>query len=121
MTGTIPKARHDGAAAEADARRVPERDEAVLRHVLERRAAMHPERPFLRFPDGAMTTYGAFCASVRSLAAGLASIGVKQGDTVNVWLPNTSISCGPGLRSIGSAPSTCRSTRPIAAACFRMF
>ena len=89
MTGTIPKARHDGAAAEADARRVPERDEAVLRYVLERRAAMHPERPFLRFPDGAMTTHGAFCASVRSLAAGLASIGVKQGDTVNVWLPNT--------------------------------
>jgi crotonobetaine/carnitine-CoA ligase len=70
-------------------RRVPDRSEAVLRYVLERRAAAHPERPFLRFPDGSMTTYGEFCVSVQRLAAGLASVGVKQGDNVNVWLPNT--------------------------------
>ncbi|QOZ77927.1 ATP-dependent acyl-CoA ligase [Bradyrhizobium sp. CCBAU 53351] len=70
-------------------RRVPDRSEAVLRCVLERRAAAHPERPFLRFPDGSITTYGEFCMSVQGLAAGLASIGVKQGDNVNVWMPNT--------------------------------
>ncbi|WP_050629275.1 AMP-binding protein [Bradyrhizobium viridifuturi] len=89
MIGAIPNERHDAAAAEADARRVPERHEAVLRYVLERRAASHPERPFLRFPDGTVTSYGAFLLSVQRLAAGLAFIGVKQGDTVNVWLPNT--------------------------------
>jgi crotonobetaine/carnitine-CoA ligase len=75
---------------EADTmRRVPTREEAVLRYVLERRAAEHRERPFLRLPDGSKVSYGEFRDSVERLAAGLASIGVKQGDTVAVWLPNT--------------------------------
>ncbi|MGV2978952.1 AMP-binding protein [Camelimonas sp. ID_303_24] len=68
---------------------VPDRHDAVLRYVLERRAAAHPDRPFLRFPDGALITYQAFRQSVEELAAGLAALGVKQGDNVNVWLPNT--------------------------------
>jgi len=67
----------------------PDRNEAVLRYVLERRAALHPDRPFLRFPDGSHIAYQAFCRSVQELAAGLAALGVKQGDNVNVWLPNT--------------------------------
>ncbi|HMN70470.1 MAG TPA: AMP-binding protein [Rhodoblastus sp.] len=67
----------------------PAREDAVSRYVLERRAREHPDRPFLRLADGSVETYAAFGESVRSLAAGLAALGVKQGDTVQVWLPNT--------------------------------
>lgn len=89
MVGSIADRHDDAAAMSVDRRRVPERKESVLRYMLDHRAAIHPERSFLRFPDGSSTTYGEFCISVRKLAAGLASIGVKQGDNVNVWLPNT--------------------------------
>ncbi|TXL70296.1 ATP-dependent acyl-CoA ligase [Vineibacter terrae] len=69
--------------------RIPPREECVLRYVLERRAAAHPDRPYLKLPDGSAVSYGAFCDAVRRTAAGLAALGVKQGDYVNVWLPNT--------------------------------
>jgi carnitine-CoA ligase len=68
--------------------RVPPRDECVLRYVLERRAALHPERTFIRRNDGSSIGYAEFRTMVESAAAGLASLGVKQGDTVTVWLPN---------------------------------
>ncbi len=69
--------------------RIPLREDAVTRYVLECRASQHPDRPFLWLPDGSALGYGPFCASVQKLAAGLAARGVAQGDTVNVWLPNT--------------------------------
>ena len=68
--------------------RVPSRDDCVLRYVLQRRADLHPERAFIRLGDGSSVTYGAFRAAVQRTAAGLASLGVGQGDTVVVWLPN---------------------------------
>ena len=68
--------------------RVPSRDDCVLRYVLEKRAAQHPDKPFMRLPDGDAISYEAFRASVERAAAGLAALGVKQGDYVNVWLPN---------------------------------
>ena len=68
--------------------RVPNREDCVLRYVLEKRAEQHPDKPFMRLPDGDAISYGAFRASVERAAAGLAALGVKQGDYVNVWLPN---------------------------------
>ncbi|GGC89215.1 AMP-binding protein [Chelatococcus reniformis] len=68
--------------------RVPERRRAVLRYLLEQAAADFADRPFIRFGDGSAVSYGAFKRQVEQAAAGLAALGVKQGDTVTVWLPN---------------------------------
>ncbi len=68
--------------------RIPSRDECVLRYVLERRAREHPERAFIRLADGGTISYGEFREQVERTAAGLAALGVGQGDTVTVWLPN---------------------------------
>ncbi len=68
--------------------RVPSREDCVLRYVLERRARSHPERDFIRRGDGGSISYEAFRAAVERTAAGLAALGVKQDDTVTVWLPN---------------------------------
>lgn len=67
---------------------VPAREACVLRYVLEKRAAQAPSRDFIRLPDGTAIGYGTFLGVVRSTAAALAALGVKQGDTVTVWLPN---------------------------------
>lgn len=69
--------------------RVPAREDCVLRYVLEKRADLHPDRPYIRLPDGSAISYRAFRDQVVRTAAGLAALGVKQGDHVNVWLPNT--------------------------------
>jgi crotonobetaine/carnitine-CoA ligase len=69
--------------------RVPRREDCVLRYVLERRARLHPDRSYIRLPDGSSISYGEFHDSVERAAAGLAALGVKQGDYVNVWMPNS--------------------------------
>jgi len=69
--------------------RVPAREVCVLRYVLDRRAADQPDAPFLRLADGAEISYAAMRDSVVKMAAGLAQLGVTQGDTVTVWLPNS--------------------------------
>lgn len=74
-------------ATNADSR-VPSREECVMRYVLEQRAAQHPDRPYLRCGDGSSIGYGAFRLMVERTAAGLAALGIQQGDTVTVWLPN---------------------------------
>ena len=68
--------------------RVPSRDECVLRYVLERRAGTQPDKAFIRLGDGSAISYREFRDSVVRTAAGLAALGVKQDDTVTVWLPN---------------------------------
>lgn len=68
--------------------RMPPREECVLRYVLEQRAALHPDRTFIRLGDGTSIGYGQFLKMVERTAAGLASLGVRQDDTVTVWLPN---------------------------------
>jgi carnitine-CoA ligase len=67
---------------------MPPREECVLRYVLEQRAALHPDRTFIRLGDGTSIGYGQFLKMVERTAAGLASLGVRQDDTVTVWLPN---------------------------------
>ncbi|WP_137388995.1 AMP-binding protein [Rhodoligotrophos defluvii] len=68
--------------------RIPRREDCVLRYVLERRAAEHPHRVFIKMPDGREFTYGALLDDARRMASGLAQLGVTQGDTVVVWMPN---------------------------------
>ena len=69
--------------------RVPAREDCVMRYVLERRAELQPDRSYIRLPDGHAIGYRAFRDEVMRMAAGLAALGVKQGDHVNVWMPNT--------------------------------
>ena len=68
--------------------RIPAPDICVLRPLLERRAAEHADRVYAIFPDGRQWTYGETLRHVRRTARQLQELGVKQGDTVLVWLPN---------------------------------
>lgn len=67
---------------------VSDRNACVLRYVLEQRAAQTPAKDFIRLADGTALSYRTFQAAVQRTAAALAALGVKQGDTVTVWLPN---------------------------------
>lgn len=66
----------------------PRREGVVQHYLLNRWAEETPERVYAVFEDGSELTYGALLRQVRSAAAGLQSLGVKQGDHVLVWLPN---------------------------------
>jgi carnitine-CoA ligase len=59
-----------------------------LRDVLERRAAEAPGDVFAVFEDGTEWTHSALLELTRATAAGLQALGVEQGDSVVVWLPN---------------------------------
>lgn len=54
---------------------------------LERAAATHPDRDFLRFRDGAVS-YAAFAECARDYAARFARFGVRRGDVVPTFFPN---------------------------------
>jgi crotonobetaine/carnitine-CoA ligase len=68
--------------------RGPGRGECVLRDVLERRGAEAPDAVFAVFEDGTEWTHGELLELTRATAAGLQALGVKQDDSVVVWLPN---------------------------------
>src|SRR5581483_11934379 len=69
--------------------RVPPPDACVLRPLLLRRAATHPNKVFVKLSRGAEVTYRQMRDLAASTAAGLAALGVRQGDNVLVWLPNS--------------------------------
>ncbi|MDD9929849.1 MAG: AMP-binding protein, partial [Rhodospirillaceae bacterium] len=56
--------------------------------LLDTAAAVAPESPALIY-DGATLTFAGLAAQARRAAGGLASLGVKPGDRVAFWLPNT--------------------------------
>ena len=68
--------------------RIPAPDICVLRPLLDRRAAVHPDRVYAIFPDGSQWTYAEMQRLVRQTGRQLQELGVRQGDTVLVWLPN---------------------------------
>jgi len=68
--------------------RIPPAEVCVLRPLLDRRAALHPDRIYAVFPDGSRWTYADLREKVRQTARALQDLGVKQGDTVLVWMPN---------------------------------
>ena len=69
--------------------RMPRSDECVQRYMLDRLARAQPAKVFANFADGSEWTY----AETRELAIRTANafrkLGVKQGERVLVWLPNS--------------------------------
>ena len=68
--------------------RIPNRDECVARYLIDRWAEERSDRVYVVFEDGEAWTYRMLREHVRRCAAGLQAHGVRQGDTVAVWLPN---------------------------------
>lgn len=67
---------------------LPSKEMSVLRHILETKAASHPDRILATFEDGSAWTYREALTIARQAAAGLAALGVEQGDVVLAFLPN---------------------------------
>ena len=68
--------------------RVPDRDECVLRYLLDRWATERPDKVHIVFGDGTEWTFAQMREKVREKAAGLRALGIAQGEHVAVWLPN---------------------------------
>jgi crotonobetaine/carnitine-CoA ligase len=85
--------------------RIPPADRCVVRAIVERRAVEHPDRRFATFASGAPPwTYGELRQRAIDAAAGFAACGVRQGDHVAVWLPNSDTLLGlvMGLAYLGA-------------------
>jgi long-subunit acyl-CoA synthetase (AMP-forming) len=64
-------------------------DAPTVCEAFQRLAAQQPDRPALRTRDGSLElTWSQLAERVRSLAAGLAGLGIGKGDTVALLLPN---------------------------------
>jgi long-subunit acyl-CoA synthetase (AMP-forming) len=62
---------------------------ATLCAAFQRTAAAHPDKVALRTPDNSTSiTWAEYAARVRKIAAGLAELGVRHGDTVAIMLTN---------------------------------
>ena len=68
--------------------RIPNRDECVLRYLLDRWADERPDKAHVVFADGEEWTFSELRKKVRAKAAGLRELGVRQGEHVAMWLPN---------------------------------
>jgi len=66
---------------------VPKRHDVVLRDLLDRRAADHPEREFVVFEGGESWSYRDCRKHARRTASALKSLGIVKGDRVAVWAP----------------------------------
>ncbi len=66
----------------------PLREDYVIRELLRRRAARHPDREFIVFENRERWTYADALARVRRCAAGLDALGVQPGDHVLSWQGN---------------------------------
>jgi len=64
------------------------REECVIRYLIDRNAAEHPNKTFLRNDDGREWTYLQTQRAVINAGAALQKLGVKQGDHVFGWMPN---------------------------------
>ena len=68
--------------------RIPNRDECVLRHLLDRHAAEQPDKTHVIFEDGEEWSFADIRRRVIAKAVGLQKLGVKRCERVAVWLPN---------------------------------
>lgn len=68
--------------------RIPDRDHCVLRYLVDRWAAEAPDSPHVVWEDGEIWSFAELRRRVIAKAAGLAKLGIGQGDFVAVWLPN---------------------------------
>ena len=69
--------------------RIPAPDSCMLIKVLTRHASERPDSTFAVFEDETRWTYSETLDQVRRAAAALAALGVKPGDYVGMWLPNS--------------------------------
>jgi crotonobetaine/carnitine-CoA ligase len=70
--------------------RIPAHDRVVTRDLMERWNCEQPQKVFLKFgDDGEEWTYAHLREQTLQTALGLQQQGVRQGDTVLVWLPNS--------------------------------
>ena len=68
---------------------IPPADQCVLRYILERHVHERQDGVFAVFADGTQWTLSQLHQRVRRAGAGLQQIGVKQGEHVLCWLPNS--------------------------------
>jgi crotonobetaine/carnitine-CoA ligase len=68
--------------------RIPNRDECVLRYLVDRWASERADKVHVVWEDGEEWTFAEVRRRVIEKAAGLEKLGVQQGDFVAVWLPN---------------------------------
>ena len=69
--------------------RMPAAEECVQRYMLERWAQSQPDKVFAIFADGETWTYAQTLREAITTANALKSLGVRQGERVLVWLPNS--------------------------------
>lgn len=69
--------------------RIPAPDQCMLIKVLIRHARERPNSTFAVFEDGTRWSYADTLNEVRRAAAALAALGVRSGDYVGMWLPNS--------------------------------
>lgn len=69
--------------------RMPKPEECVQRLMLERWAAAQPDKVFAVFADGSEWTYRQTLDIARGTENALNRLGVRQGERVLVWLPNS--------------------------------
>ena len=69
--------------------RVPARERCVVRYLIDRWASERGDQPYVIFDGGAQWTYAQLRAKVVAVAAGLQQHGVRQGEHVLCWQPNT--------------------------------
>ena len=66
----------------------PTAEQCVLRSLVERWGRETPDRVYATFDDGSELKYGDLLRLAWQTGHALQSLGVKQGQTVLVWLPN---------------------------------
>ena len=69
--------------------RIPPSEQCVLPRILEHWSSRQPNALFVQFADGSEWTYAQALDISRRCAAGLAKLGVVQGDRVISWIPNS--------------------------------
>jgi crotonobetaine/carnitine-CoA ligase len=68
---------------------IPAAEACVLRPMLEKWAASQPDKVFVKVSKTEQVTYLQMRDMAASTAAGFHRLGVRQGDNVIVWMPNT--------------------------------
>lgn len=69
--------------------RMPAPDQCIQRYMLERWAKAQPDKVFAIFQDGETWTYADALSEAITTANALEALGVKQGERVLCWLPNS--------------------------------
>ena len=95
--------------------RPPTADECVIPRLLDRYAAETPDKVFIRYETGETWTWAETRTKALETAAALQARGVKKGDIVAAWAPNSAAL----VRSWFGANYAGASLAPINTSCWR--